>query len=64
MEKLESTIISRSDVHHKTIGILEWVKLVRPLRNGQQVLIWNILYHNRTRKPEAEENWARFIVLC
>jgi glyoxylate reductase len=47
-------LLAGHDVHHKTIGIVGMGKIGETLAKRATGFDMNILYHNRTRKPEAE----------
>jgi len=44
------------DIHHKTIGIVGMGRIGETVAKRATGFEMNILYHNRTRKPEAERN--------
>ncbi|WP_066314249.1 D-glycerate dehydrogenase [Bacillus sp. FJAT-29814] len=47
--------LAGKDVHHKTIGIVGMGKIGETVAKRATGFDMNILYYNRTRKPEAEE---------
>ncbi|SFJ40552.1 glyoxylate reductase [Halobacillus dabanensis] len=44
-----------SDIHHKTIGIVGMGRIGEAVARRAKGFNMNVLYHNRSRKPEAEE---------
>ncbi|PLT30314.1 2-hydroxyacid dehydrogenase [Peribacillus deserti] len=48
-------LLAGHDIHHKTIGIVGMGKIGEALAKRATGFEMEILYHNRTRKPEAEE---------
>src|SRR5699024_8857689 len=46
------------DVHHKTIGIIGLGRIGEEIANrAHHGFYMDVLYHNRTRKPNAEEKF-------
>ncbi|WP_274236141.1 2-hydroxyacid dehydrogenase [Allobacillus halotolerans] len=55
-------MMAGSDVHHKTIGIVGMGSIGEAVAKRATGFDMNILYHNRNRKPEAEEKLgARYV---
>jgi glyoxylate reductase len=48
-------LLAGSDIHHKTIGIVGMGKIGSAVAKRATGFDMNILYHNRTRKPEVEK---------
>jgi glyoxylate reductase len=48
-------LLAGSDIHHKTIGIVGMGKIGSTVAKRATGFDMNILYHNRTRKPEVEK---------
>jgi glyoxylate reductase len=48
-------LMAGTDVHHKTIGIVGMGRIGESVAKRATGFNMNILYHNRTRKPETEE---------
>ncbi|MBM7694706.1 glyoxylate reductase [Peribacillus deserti] len=48
-------LMAGQDIHHKTIGIVGMGKIGEAVAKRAAGFDMDILYHNRTRKPEAEE---------
>lgn len=48
-------LLAGHDIHHKTIGIVGMGKIGETVAKRATGFDMNILYHNRTRKPEIEE---------
>lgn len=48
-------LLAGHDIHHKTIGIVGMGKIGETLAKRATGFDMEILYHNRTRKPEVEE---------
>lgn len=57
-------LLAGHDIHHKTLGIVGMGKIGETLAKRAKGFDMNILYHNRTRKPENEQrlgaNYASF----
>jgi glyoxylate reductase len=49
-------LLAGHDIHHKTIGIVGMGKIGETVAKRATGFDMNILYHNRTRKPEIEQN--------
>jgi glyoxylate reductase len=49
-------LLAGADVHHKTIGIVGMGRIGEAVARRAKGFDMNILYHNRSRKPEAEMN--------
>jgi glyoxylate reductase len=47
-------LLAGADVHHKTIGIVGMGRIGEAVARRAKGFDMNILYHNRSRKPEAE----------
>lgn len=47
-------VLLGTDVHHKTVGIIGMGRIGEEIANRATGFHCEILYHNRTRKPEAE----------
>lgn len=55
-------MLAGSDIHHKTIGIVGMGRIGEAVARRAKGFNMNVLYHNRTRKPEAEkEIGAEFV---
>lgn len=55
-------LLAGSDVHHKTIGIVGMGSIGEAIAKRATGFDMQILYHNRTRKPEAEKKLnARYV---
>jgi glyoxylate reductase len=48
-------LLAGADVHHKTIGIVGMGRIGEAVARRAKGFDMNILYHNRSRKPEAEK---------
>lgn len=48
-------LLAGADIHHKTIGIVGMGSIGETVAKRAKGFDMNILYHNRSRKPEAEE---------
>jgi glyoxylate reductase len=48
-------LLAGADIHHKTIGIVGMGSIGEAVARRAKGFDMNILYHNRSRKPEAEE---------
>ncbi|RDW18712.1 D-glycerate dehydrogenase [Oceanobacillus arenosus] len=48
-------LLAGSDIHHKTIGIVGMGRIGEAIANRAKGFDMNILYHNRSRKPDAEQ---------
>lgn len=48
-------LLAGQDIHHKTIGIVGMGKIGETVAKRATGFEMNILYHNRTKKPEAEK---------
>jgi glyoxylate reductase len=48
-------MLAGSDIHHKTIGIVGMGRIGEAVARRAKGFNMNVLYHNRTRKPEAEK---------
>lgn len=48
-------LLSGADIHHKTIGIVGMGSIGEAVAKRAKGFDMDILYHNRSRKPEAEE---------
>lgn len=48
-------LLAGHDIHHKTIGIVGMGKIGETVAKRATGFEMNILYHNRTRKPEVEQ---------
>ncbi|MFS3914756.1 2-hydroxyacid dehydrogenase [Bacillus australimaris] len=48
-------LLAGADVHHKTLGIVGMGSIGTALAKRAKGFNMNVLYHNRSRKPEAEE---------
>lgn len=48
-------LLAGSDIHHKTIGIVGMGNIGQAVAKRAKGFSMNVLYHNRTRKVEAEE---------
>lgn len=48
-------MLAGSDIHHKTIGIVGMGRIGESVARRSKGFGMNVLYHNRTRKPKAEE---------
>ncbi|CAH2714390.1 Glyoxylate/hydroxypyruvate reductase B [Neobacillus rhizosphaerae] len=48
-------LLAGHDIHHKTIGIVGMGKIGEAVAKRAKGFEMNILYHNRTRKPEVEQ---------
>jgi glyoxylate reductase len=48
-------LLAGSDIHHKTIGIVGMGSIGEAVAKRAKGFDMNILYHNRSRKPEAEK---------
>jgi glyoxylate reductase len=48
-------LLAGADIHHKTIGIVGMGNIGEAVAKRAKGFDMNILYHNRSRKPEAEE---------
>ncbi|HEY2420466.1 MAG TPA: NAD(P)-dependent oxidoreductase, partial [Neobacillus sp.] len=49
-------LLAGHDIHHKTIGIVGMGKIGETVAKRATGFEMNILYHNRTRKPEIEQS--------
>ncbi|MGP4061415.1 2-hydroxyacid dehydrogenase [Halobacillus sp. H74] len=48
-------LLAGSDIHHKTIGIVGMGRIGEAVAKRALGFDMNVIYHNRSRKPEAEE---------
>ncbi|WP_044022996.1 2-hydroxyacid dehydrogenase [Bacillus sp. SG-1] len=48
-------LMAGTDIHHKTVGIIGMGSIGEAFARRAKGFDMNILYHNRSRKPEAEE---------
>lgn len=48
-------LLAGADIHHKTIGIVGMGSIGEAVARRAKGFDMNIIYHNRSRKPEAEE---------
>ncbi|UOQ46048.1 D-glycerate dehydrogenase [Halobacillus salinarum] len=51
-------LMAGRDIHHKTIGIVGMGRIGETVAKRTMGFDMNILYHNRSRKPEAEEKFG------
>ncbi|MEN8701506.1 D-glycerate dehydrogenase [Bacillus infantis] len=61
-------LLAGQDIHHKTIGIVGMGNIGQAVAKRAKGFDMNILYHNRSRRPEAEESlgavYVSFEELC
>jgi glyoxylate reductase len=55
-------LLAGADIHHKTIGIVGMGSIGEAVARRAKGFDMNILYHNRSRKPEAEEKLSAVYV--
>ncbi|MGG1574182.1 2-hydroxyacid dehydrogenase [Fictibacillus sp. NRS-1165] len=52
-------LLAGTDIHHKTLGIVGMGRIGEAVAKRAAGFEMNVLYHNRRRKPEAEEKHGR-----
>ncbi|WP_040203896.1 2-hydroxyacid dehydrogenase [Neobacillus jeddahensis] len=61
-ESWSPLLLAGQDIHHKTIGIVGMGKIGETVAKRAKGFDMNILYHNRSRKPEIEQKLGAMYV--
>ena len=63
-KKGDSRVFFGKDVHHSTLGIIGFGRIGETVAKRAKGFDMDIIYHNRTRKPQAEEEFgAKYVEL-